>query len=148
AKGAQSVYNSLFQPDLSLGGPILKDRLFFFGAFRYSDRTTGIFRNNDQLDASRALDPTFTPFANGGKNKYYFVKATAQLSPQHQLYVFYQRDHNPELASFANETKPFNIAAFGGNGFATRLSSVWGSAVTTRLLVAYNDKSITGSFDD
>ena len=147
AQGGQSVYNRVFQPDLSLGGPILRDRLFFFGAFRYSDRETGIFRSADQLKASAAVDPTFTPFANGGKNKYYFVKATAQLTPQHQLYVFYQRDFNPEVAAFATDTKTFNITAFGGNGFGARLSSVWGSSVTTRVLAAYNDKSINGTFD-
>jgi hypothetical protein len=148
ASGAQSVYNKSFQPDLSLGGPILRDKLFFFGAFRYADRETGIFRTENQLKASAALDPTFTPWANGGKNKYYYIKTTAQLSPNHQVYVFYQRDHNPELASFSIETKPFNIAAFGGNGVGARLSSVWGSSITTKLLAAYNDKSLTGSFDD
>ena len=147
APGGQSVYNRVFQPDLSLGGPILRDRLFFFGAFRYSDKETGIFRSADQLKASAAVDPTFTPFANGGQNKYYFVKATAQLTPQHQLYVFYQRDFNPEVAAFPTDTKTFNITAFGGNGFGARLSSVWGSSITTRVLAAYNDKSINGTFD-
>jgi hypothetical protein len=147
AAGGQSVYNSVFQPDLSLGGPVVKNKLFFFGAFRYADRETGISRTKEQLAALAAIDPTFTPFANGGKNKYYYVKATAQLSANHQFYVFYQRDFNPEIAAFPTDSKTFNVTAFGGNGVGTRLSSVWGSSVTTRFLAAYNNKSINGSFD-
>jgi hypothetical protein len=147
APKGQSVYTKVFQPDLSLGGPILKDKLFFFGAFRYSDRETGIFRTQDQLTRLAAIDPTFTPFANGGKNKYYYVKATAQLSPKHQFYVFFQRDFNPEIAAFPTDSKTFNVTAFGGNGIGARLSSLWGNSVTTRFLASYNNKSINGSFD-
>jgi hypothetical protein len=147
AAGGQSVYNRVFQPDFSLGGPIVKDRLFFFGTFRYADRETGIFRTGDQLTGLAAMDPTFTAFANGGKNKYYYVKATAQLSQKHQLYVFFQRDFNPEIAAFPTDSKTFNVTAFGGNGVGARLTSVWGTSVTTRLLAAYNNKSINGTFD-
>ena len=147
AAGAQSVYSKVFQPDLSLGGPIVKDKVFFFGAFRYADRQTGIFRTAAQLASLAAVDPTFTGFANGGKNKYYYGKVTAQLSSKHQLYAFYQRDFNPEVAAFPTDSKPFNVTAFGGNGIGARLSSVWGSSVTTKVLAAYNDKSINGTFD-
>jgi Carboxypeptidase regulatory-like domain len=61
AAGGQSVYSKVFQPDVSLGGPIVKDRVFFFGAFRYADRETGIYRTAAQLASLAAIDPTFTP---------------------------------------------------------------------------------------
>src|SRR5437899_9514486 len=147
AAGAQSVYSKVFQPDLSLGGPIVKDKVFFFGSFRYADRETGIFRTGAQLASLAAVDPTFTAFPNGGKNKYYYAKVTAQLSSKHQMYAFYQRDFNPEVAAFPTDSKPFNVTAFGGNGIGARLSSVWGSSMTTKILAAYNDKSINGTFD-
>lgn len=147
AAGSKSVYSQVFQPDLSVGGPILKDKLFFFGAFRYADREVGISRTADQLKGLTAVDPSFTAFPNGGKNKYYYLKGTAQITPNHQVYGFFQRDFNPEVAAFPTDTRTFNVTAFGGNGIGARLSSVWGTKVTTKLLAAYNDKSINGTFD-
>jgi Carboxypeptidase regulatory-like domain/TonB dependent receptor-like, beta-barrel len=145
AAGGKSAYTKIFQPDLSLGGPIRKDKVFFFGSFRYADREIGISRTPAQL-AGLAADPQFTAFANGGKSEYYYVKVTAQLSQNHQAYVFYQRDFNPELSAFPTESRPFNITAFGGNGIGARVSSVWATNVTTKVLVSYNDKSINGTF--
>ncbi|MBI1872270.1 MAG: TonB-dependent receptor [Acidobacteria bacterium] len=145
AAGGKSAHQKVFQPDLSLGGPLVKNKLFFFGSFRYADREVGISRTPDQL-RGLAVDPAFTPFANGGKGKYYYVKGTAQLTQNHQMYVFYQRDFTPELAAFPTESKPFNIVGFGGNGLGARLSSTWGSAVTTKVVAAYNDKSSNSTF--
>jgi len=145
AAGGRSAYVRLFQPDASLGGPIVKDKVFYFGSFRYADREIGISRTPAQL-AGLAVDSQFTPFPNGGKSEYYYGKVTAQLSANHQFYAFYQRDFNPELSAFPTESRPFNITAFGGNGIGARLSSVWGTSVTTKILVAYNDKSINGTF--
>ena len=146
AKGGQSVYNKVTMPDVSLGGPIVKDKVFFFGTFRYADRETGLFRTGTQIANLSAMDPTFTPFPNGGKAKYYYAKVTAQPNTNHNFYVFYQRDFNPELAAFPTESKPFDITAFGGNGVGARWTSVWTNSMTTRVLAAYNDKSINGSF--
>ena len=146
AAGGRSAYSKIFQPDLSARRThIVKTKLFFFGSFRYADREIGLSRTPAQL-AGLASDPQFTAFANGGKSEYYYVKVTAQLSQNHQVYAFYQRDFNPELSAFPTESRPFNVTAFGGNGIGARLSSVWGSNVTTKVLAAYNDKSINGTF--
>ena len=145
AAGGQSAAVKVFQPDASLGGPIVRDKLFFFGSFRYADREVAISRTPEQL-AGLQSDPEFSLFDNGGKSEYYYGKVTAQLANNHQMYVFYQRDFNPELSAFPNESRPFNVTAFGGNGVGARLSSTWGNAITTKVLAAYNDKSINGSF--
>ncbi len=147
AAGGRSAYVKVFQPDLSLGGPIVKDKLFFFGSFRYADREIGISRTTSQLTALSTLDPSFTVFPNGGRNTYYYVKVTAQWSPNRQAYLFWQRDFNPEVAAFPTDARAFRMSAFGGNAFGARVSSVLGSSVTTRLLAAYNDKSLNGTFD-
>ena len=44
APGGLPTAQSVKQYDLSLGGPILKNRVWFFGAFRRADLTNGISR--------------------------------------------------------------------------------------------------------
>jgi hypothetical protein len=94
------------------------------------------------------LSPTFTPFDNVARDKYYFGKVTTQLSHSHQLYVFYQRDLNPETGDNSTDAKVFagSLTAFGGTAYASRLRSVWTDRLTTSVLAAYNDKSINNSF--
>ena len=145
AAGGQSSFVKVFQADTSAGGPIVRDKLFFFGSFRYADREVGLSRTPAQLQGL-TTDPRFSPFDNGGDSQYYYAKVTAQLSPNHQIYGFYQRDFNPELAAFPTHSQPFSVTAFGGNGIGARLSSVWGAKTTTKILFAYNDKSINGTF--
>jgi hypothetical protein len=147
AANGQSATSSLFQPDLALGGPIIPNRVTFFGSFRYADRHVGIARTADQQRALSTIDPAFVPFDNGGRSRYLFVKATTQMAPNQQLYIFFQRDFNPEVAAFPTDARPFNISAFGGNAVAARWSSIWRSAMTMRVLAAYNDKSFNGTSD-
>ena len=42
----------------------------------------------------------------------------------------------------------FELTAQGGSTHAARLTSVWGSQLTTRVLASYNDKTGNSSFDD
>ena len=146
--GTSAVY-TLAQPDVSVGGPIVKDHAWFFGAFRYVYRNTGIARTSAQLTNLQSIDPSFSPFDNTARDKYYFLKGTVQLSPKHQLYGFYQRDLNPETGDNATDAKTFagDVTAFGGDAVAARLTSVWGPRLTTSILAAYNNKSINNSFN-
>jgi hypothetical protein len=135
----------LHQLDLAVSGPVVKNRLTFFGAFRFVDRRAGLARTANQLRALSTLDPSFVPFDNGGRSHYEFVKLTAQLTPTQQIYVFYQRDLNPEVAGFPTDARPFNIGSFGGGAAAARWSSTWGTATAVRMLASYNDKSFNGT---
>jgi len=143
--GTSGVFD-IVQPDLSLGGPIKKDRAFFFAAYRYTRRNTGIARTPLQLGRLQGLVPDFQEFDNRSRNSYYYVKGTLQLSPSHQLYAFYQRDLNPEDGDGPTNSRNYAITAFGGQAVGARLSSIWGSSVTTKVLAAWNDKSINGDF--
>ena len=86
----------MFQPDVAVGGPVVKDRAWFFASMRYTDRSTGVSRDATLLGNLNALVPNFQPFDNQGHLKYYFVKGTTQLSPNHQMYVYVQRDANAD----------------------------------------------------
>ena len=63
-KGGTPTSQSLNQWDMSLGGPIKRDKIWAFGAFRYADQGIGVSRNpNDSL--SRL--PPSSPFNNGSE---------------------------------------------------------------------------------
>jgi hypothetical protein len=143
--GESPAISEVFQPDLSLGGPLLKGRAWFFGAFRYTKRDVGISRDASQLATLNALQANFATFDNSSRSKYYYVKGTAQISPKHQLYGFYQYDLNPEEANWAYSASKLYVSTFGGNGTGSRLTSIWNDKLTTKVLVAYNDKSLNGT---
>ena len=54
AEGGQSSFVKVFQADTSAGGPIIKDKVFFFGSFRYADREVGLSRTPAQLQGPTA----------------------------------------------------------------------------------------------
>ena len=137
----------IVQPDISAGGPIWRDRAWFFAAARFSSESAGIGRTQDVVNRLQALRPGFEAFDNKRNQKFWYVKGTFQLTPNHQIYGFAQRDVDPRDSNAADWADPFDVLAFGGYGYGTRLSSVWGSSVTTRVLAAYNNKSINQDFD-
>jgi hypothetical protein len=127
------------QADLSLGAPLVRDRLWAFGAYRHIDTANGISRTPAQLDALRGLVPGFTPFDSTNVANFWFVKLTTQLPSSHQLTGFFQHDVNP--LSFADAvTAGPRQEATGGSGASLRLSSVWSDHLTTRAGASYNDK--------
>jgi hypothetical protein len=137
----------IVQPDISAGGPIQRDRAWFYAAARFSSESAGIGRTQEVVTRLEALRPGFVPYDNKRSQKFWYVKATTQLSRDHQAYVFAQRDVDPRDSNAADWADPFDVLAFGGYGYGARLSSVWGSSVTTRLLAAYNNKSINQDFN-
>jgi hypothetical protein len=137
----------IVQPDISAGGPIVRDRAWFYAAARFSSESAGIGRTSDVVSRLEALRPGFEPFDNKRSQQFWYVKATTQFSRDHQAYVFAQRDVDPRDSNAADWGDPFDVLAFGGYGYGARLSSVWGSSVTTRMLVAYNNKGINTDFN-
>lgn len=145
--GGTPVVSRTVQPDLALGGPLLRSRAWFFGTFRYTSRLTGISRSSALLDNLEALVPGFEPFNNEGRLKFGSLKGTTQLTPNHHFQVTYQRDANVEETNFQVNGANVQITALGGATYGTRLSSVWGDRVTTKILVGFNDKSNNSSID-
>lgn len=65
------------QPDLTLGGPILKDKIWFFGAYR---------RVQQDLTQNNAPIPTER------RGNQWYVKVTNQINPSHRLQAQFQWD--------------------------------------------------------
>lgn len=136
--GGTSTSVEQTQVDLSLGGPLLKDRLWAFGAYRRSNITTGVSRTATQLRNLRALLPAFEPLDNKRQSNFWIAKLTAQAG-KHHLSGFYQKDENPFTELLANAANPFTQTT-GGAAASGRISSVWSNRLTTTVLASYNDK--------
>ena len=136
--GTSSTVEQL-QIDASGGAPIKKDRLWAFGAYRFSDIETGVSRTAAELEALRALVPAYTPFDNENRAHFWFAKLTARLSPTHQAFGFYQEDTNPVLVASATAAHPFEEAT-GGTSASVRVNSAWTGRFTTRFAASFNDK--------
>lgn len=138
--GGIPTVQSVKQGDASLGGPLKKDRIWFFGSFRYADLTNGISRTPENVANLSAFQPGFSPFDNFMKSKQPFVKVTAHLTPAHELSAFYQRDRARYTSARELDTSNFTYNSTGGGLLQAKLNSVWSSQLTTQISAAYNDK--------
>ena len=98
-KGGVPRVQATKQGDLSLGGPLLKDKAWFFSSYRRSDLIDGISRTDTDLFFIRQFRPDFEPFGNTYRSNQPFVKVTTQLSAKHELSAFYEYDRNSSLGT-------------------------------------------------
>ncbi len=136
--GGTSANAEQTQLDLSLGGPIVKDRLWAFGSYRRSQMTTGVSRTEAQVANLRALLGAFDPIDATREANFWMAKLTAQAG-RHHLSSFYQKDDNPLTDILANGERPFTQTT-GGMAASIRASSVWTNRLTTTFTAGYNDK--------
>jgi hypothetical protein len=142
APGGTSSGFEIVQSDASLGGPVLKDKAWFFGAYRYTSNSLEVSRTPTQLANLRALVPGFEPLTMDTEASYFFFKGTAQLAAAHRLEGFWQRDRSPEIFVGPNWGGKFLRRDFGGIGTSLRLASAWNNSLMTRVNVSFNNKGI------
>jgi carboxypeptidase family protein len=70
-----------FQPDMTLGGPILRNRAWFFGAYR-------------RVQTDRTFNNTAVPVLMRGN--LWFLKGTTQMHTDHRLSVSFQYDRTTQ----------------------------------------------------
>jgi hypothetical protein len=142
--GGTSAKTRFLQPDISVGGPIALDRMWFFGAYRYVSATTDVSRTADQVSLLRTLLPHNALPNNETRAHQYFVKVNTQLTPGHQVSGFYQADTTPyeiagPISEFATKNK------IGGPGAAVRLSSGLSPSLFLQAGVSYNAKTFSAA---
>ena len=140
APGGLPTAQSVKQFDLSLGGPVMKDKVWFFAAFRRADLTNGISRSAFNAANVQALAKDFMPFDNFQKSNQPFVKVTAQVTPKHEMTAFYQNDRSKYSSNRELDNKPYLFNSTGGGLMHARVNSVWTNALTSALAVSYNNK--------
>jgi hypothetical protein len=139
--GGTPTTSNVNQLDLTIGGPIMRDKVWFFGAFRYADLEAGISRTANNVRDLEAFFPGFEFFNNVTQAKQPYLKVTAQLNPNHQLSGTYQKDRL--FASGDREyhyTQYSTIYSTGGSLFSGKLNSVWTPDLTSQITFGYNNK--------
>jgi hypothetical protein len=129
------------QADFSLGGPIVQDKAWAFGALRITSNYTDSGRTEERTQELKALFNVDTLEGNDFDGVQPFVKVTGQLSDQHTLVGVWQNDRLNLLTTGQNEVRQREVLSTGGDLFGGRLVSVWGDNVTTNFAVSYNNKS-------
>ena len=127
---------SVSQLDASLGGPIVRDKMWFFGSFRLTDLENGIGRTARQLailesfsgmplGGGRGTVPDFEPFQNGTDGFQPYLKLTAQLSPNHELSAYYKRDNESRMGATDSDYEPYAYTHSQGQLVGGKVTSVF-----------------------
>lgn len=140
APGGLPTIQSVNQFDASLGGPLLRDKVWFFAAFRRADLSNGISRSQFNVDNVRINDPNFRDFNNFMESNQPFAKVTAQINPSHEFTGFYQNDRSRFSSNRELDNRPYLFNSTGGGLYHGRVNSVWTNQLTTSLAYNYNNK--------
>jgi hypothetical protein len=146
APGGLPTYQAVNQTDVSIGGPIVRDKLWFFGSYRYADLINGISRNEDDLARLLAFRKDFQPFDNLSKSQQPYIKLTSANNANQQISGFWQFDRNKFSSNRERDTHDVNPRGAGGSLYQVRLNSIWTNRLTTQLSGSYNNKG--GSSED
>jgi hypothetical protein len=139
--GGIPTVQSVKQFDTSLGGPIVKDRTWFFGSFRYANLTNGISRTPINLVNLSAFQPGFAPFSNVVHSNQPFAKVTSQVGSKHEFSAYYQRDRLIYTSNRELDANIFSYNSTGGGMFQGKLASVWTNKLATQISGSFNNKS-------
>jgi hypothetical protein len=134
-----------FDPEGAIGGPILRNRLWFNSSFRYLHRQTQISRSQTQLTNLTAVQPGWQPFDNRSRTRSSFNKVTLQLSQKHQLSGFYLYEGGYEDGNQSTNIIPLSNGTVGGSGYSLRLISSWSNTLTSSIGASYNNISATAT---
>jgi len=138
--GGVPTIQQVRQFDASIGGPVKRDKVWFFGAMRFADLVNGISRLQVQIDNLKALKPGFEPFNNNSRSYQPYAKVSAQVSPRHELMTVFQFDRQRNNSDRELEAQRLNYSGYGGALVTGRLTSVWTNRLSTQFLASWNNK--------
>ncbi len=128
------------QYDVSVGGPIKRDRTWFFAAVRFTDNLSGTGRTPEQVAAHRVLFPNGTLGNNTLRGLQPWAKVTTKIGSRHDLSGVYQADRLLLHVVGAEDYEPVEVLSTGGPMYGAKLTSIWGQSVTSTFSASYNTK--------
>lgn len=143
--GGVAAASAVEQPDFSLGGPIKKQRAWFFVSGRYIHRDDGISQTAAQTAYLDGLAPGFQTFANPSRGFVFLGDVSVQLTEKHRLLGLVQADSRKQDANYQWYAADIAHGQYGGEAYGIRLISQWTSRFSTRLLASYNNKGVNTS---
>lgn len=129
--GGLPTYQAVDQWDLSVGGPVLRDKIWFFGSYRYADLINGISRTPEDIRRLEVFKTDFEPFDNTSESHQPFVKVTSRLDSKHELSGFFQNDRNRFTSNREYHTSNINPRGAGGSLYSAKLNSAWSDRLMT-----------------
>ena len=137
--GTPSV-RSINQADFSAGGPIRRDRVWFFGAARWQGNLSGVGRTPERTEILKALFPGVA-FEDITLDSFQpWLKVSSKLGDNHTLAGVYQGDRLHMFLTDHLSPIRRDVLSTGGGMSGAKLSSVWGKNVTTTFTASYNNK--------
>ena len=142
---APAGFDSLVDESVGIGGPIRRDRLWFFGAHRYR---SNVLKGSNQFFSIDPLAYTYNPDLTrplnaGGFDMDNQVRVTAQVSARNKLSVFYDKINKcncPTITDAATQTGESGTRLTYPPAYLMSLS--WQSTISARLLfdgaISYN----------
>ena len=127
------------QFDGGIGGPIRRDKVWFFGSVRRADLEAGISRTAVEVQRLKSFFPNAELFNNTTKSTQPYGKVTMQAG-KHQIAAFVQQDRLKATGDREYNFSRTNVYSTGGGLYGGKVTSVWGQRLTTTLLASYNNK--------
>jgi hypothetical protein len=127
--------------DVSVGGPIARDRVWFFTSFRDNRIKNFISRSDEFIRRGRALVPNYEDFTNDTSAENWFVKVTSQLNQNHNLLFSVANDRTEYQQNHERIHERILYNATGGFQYTAKLNSIWSTALSSQFVFSYNDKS-------
>jgi hypothetical protein len=128
------------QNDYSLGGPIVRDKAWFFTAGRYQNNRILQGRPESEVQILKALFPGEEPEDSTVTGFQPLAKVTATAGTNHTLMGLAQYDRLHEFIVTTDTLRRYLVTSMGGGLYGGNLNSVWGSSLTTTFTVGYNNK--------
>src|SRR5262245_22167038 len=127
------------QFDGGIGGPIRRDKVWFFGSLRRADLEAGISRTAVEVQRLKSFFPDVELFNNTTKSTQPYGKVTMQAG-RHQIAAFVQQDRLKATGDREYNFSRTNVYSTGGGLYGGKVTSVWGQRMTTTFLASYNNK--------
>ncbi|MBI3264151.1 MAG: TonB-dependent receptor [Acidobacteria bacterium] len=128
------------QFDASYGGPIMRDRLWFFGSIRRAKSAAGISRTAVEVDRIKSFFPNAKLFDNTSESWQPYFKVTGRAGANHEFTGYYQADRLSLTGNREYHYEQIQVQGTGGSLYGGKLTSVWNSSLTTTFTASYNNK--------